>query len=199
MVKGVPSFYPPQWPGVHRFGSLTTHGVGLAFLEKSDETCVQGGHGYTVGLRQSADFAATGRGIDLGVQRFGQASLAQLAEQLTLNQRVEGSSPSGGIVWSSTGCSAAWLARLTGGQEVEGSNPSSPIAQGPPEFNWRALLFSPVAVALSGPTGVRRERDYSWATRGRFTVSVCEPAVNSTSTWPCLSLATPGSTRLLTV
>ena len=29
-----------------------------------------------------------------------------------------------------TGCSAAWLARLTGGQEVDGSNPSSPIRLG---------------------------------------------------------------------
>jgi hypothetical protein len=27
-----------------------------------------------------------------------------------------------------TGCSAAWLARLTGGQKVGGSNPLSPIA-----------------------------------------------------------------------
>jgi hypothetical protein len=30
-----------------------------------------------------------------------------------------------------TGCSAAWLARLTGGQKVGGSNPLIPIFQSP--------------------------------------------------------------------
>ena len=30
-------------------------------------------------------------------------------------------------VYGDSGCSAAWLARLTGGQEVVGSNPTSPI------------------------------------------------------------------------
>ena len=46
-------------------------------------------------------------------------------ESVCAFRRTVGSNPT--LSASSTGCSAAWLARLTGGQEVDGSNPSSPI------------------------------------------------------------------------
>ena len=41
-----------------------------------------------------------------------------------------------------TGCSAAWLARLTGGQKVVGSNPASPTRHGETEgLAFRFLVF----------------------------------------------------------
>ena len=47
-----------------------------------------------------------------------------------------------------TGCSAAWLARLTGGQEVDGSNPSSPIRLGP----WQDRAESSIGEPVSEPS-----------------------------------------------
>jgi len=47
------------------------------------------------------------------------------------------------LFWSfdlKSGCSAAWLARLTGGQEVGGSNPPTPTEH-PPRISWRVFLL----------------------------------------------------------
>ncbi len=78
-------------------------------------------------------------------------SAAWLVDSVGLGNRLAG--------WSTdcereqTGCSAAWLARLTGGQEVDGSNPSSPIC-GPPD-GLANLLSSALRTVLQTDTFAR--------------------------------------------
>ena len=52
----------------------------------------------------------------------------------------------------STGCSAAWLARLTGGQEVGGSNPLSPIRGRDWNWDFRGGRYT-ASAALGGGAG----------------------------------------------
>ncbi len=54
--------------------------------------------------------------------------------------------------WTSAnvpGCSAAWLARLTGGQEVEGSNPSSPTLHAGDSDCHRRVFFDRLSIHAS--------------------------------------------------
>ena len=72
---------------------------------------------------------------------------------------------SGGLA-QSTGCSAAWLARLTGGQEVGGSNPPTPIGRkGRPHrrlFLWPLFRLSETSV-----TSISTEAPWrNWQTQG---------------------------------
>ncbi len=58
----------------------------------------------------------TAGGVVVSVSRMARCSNLCLAPELASTDTLEDHS----------GCSAAWLARLSGGQEVVGSNPASP-------------------------------------------------------------------------
>ncbi len=68
-------------------------------MDRGTGTCENGGY-TSFRVSGLVWFLLGPSGLPSRCRSFGDASLAQLVEQLTLNQRVEGSSPSGGIpVW----------------------------------------------------------------------------------------------------
>ena len=60
------------------------------------------------------------------------------------------------------GCSAAWLARLTGGQEVDGSNPSSPIQHDRGSFRGRAVVFGWMGTDYHPLSTTSRSSTFTW-------------------------------------